>query len=300
VCLKGHIWNKEINIMKIINLTQNTPEWLSFRREHIGASDASVIMGLSPYRSVEQLYLDKTQGQEQRSTASMQRGLDLEPMAREIFLEAYKNYSGKDLDLFPTVVESEEYPFMSASLDGLDQRERVIVEIKCPNSRDHQMAKEGKIPEHYQCQMQHQMAVCGYGQAWYFSYKNDSDWVMLPLERDENFIYNMICEEKKFFDSMTGKAPAPESRASTEEGLLKTAYEYIEIKNQIAELTKKEKLLKQIIEIKTNGCNATLGDVKVKYLTRRGAVDYEKLCSEQSLDLEVYRKPDTTYCMITS
>lgn len=285
--------------MKIINLAQGSPEWLAFRREHIGASDAPVIMGLSPYRSIEQLYLDKTQGDEQKKTSAMQRGNDLEPLARETFLEAFRNYSGHDLDLFPTVIQSDEHSWMIASLDGLDQREKVIVEIKCPNARDHAEAKFGRIPEHYQCQMQHQMACAGYGQAWYFSYKNDSDWVMLPLERDDSAIYNMISEEKKFYDSMTGKAPAPESKRLTEDGLLKVACEYIDIKNQIAELTQKEKLLKQIIEIKTNGENATIGDINVKYLTRKGSVDYARMCDELKIDLERYRKDDTKYCIIS-
>lgn len=285
--------------MKIINLAQGSQEWIDFRRTHIGASDAPVIIGLSPYRSIEQLYLDKTQGDEQKKTSSMQRGNDLEPVARDMFLEAFKNYSGEDLDLFPTVIQSDEHSWMIASLDGLDQRRHVIVEIKCPNARDHQMAKEGKIPDHYRCQMQHQMACAGYGQAWYFSYRSDSDWVMLPLERDEEFIQNMIIEEKKFFDSLSGQAPAPQSKIVQEDGLLKTALEYIDVKNQIAELSQKEKLLKQIIEIKTNGQNTKIGDVNVKYLTRKGTVDYGKMCEELKIDLEFYRKNDTTYCVIS-
>ena len=33
----------------IVDLQQNTPEWLEFRRLRIGASDAPVIMEVSPY-----------------------------------------------------------------------------------------------------------------------------------------------------------------------------------------------------------------------------------------------------------
>ena len=38
---------------------QNTPEWLEFRKNKIGASDIPIIMGLSPYSTPLQLWKRK-------------------------------------------------------------------------------------------------------------------------------------------------------------------------------------------------------------------------------------------------
>jgi len=35
--------------MKVVDLEQGTPQWLAWRRAGIGASEAPVIMGLSPW-----------------------------------------------------------------------------------------------------------------------------------------------------------------------------------------------------------------------------------------------------------
>ena len=40
-------------------------EWHKWRMGGIGSSDAPVVMGVSPYKTIEQLYLEKTgQGEE--------------------------------------------------------------------------------------------------------------------------------------------------------------------------------------------------------------------------------------------
>ena len=42
-----------------IELTQNTPEWLEFRRKKIGASDAPIILEVSTWKTPYQLWLVK-------------------------------------------------------------------------------------------------------------------------------------------------------------------------------------------------------------------------------------------------
>jgi len=40
-------------------LRQNTPEWLEVRKTKLGASDAPAILGISPYKTAYQLFLEK-------------------------------------------------------------------------------------------------------------------------------------------------------------------------------------------------------------------------------------------------
>ena len=51
---------------------QGSPEWLTYRRTHIMASDAPILMLESPYKTVRDLYLEKTYGTEQVCTPAMQ------------------------------------------------------------------------------------------------------------------------------------------------------------------------------------------------------------------------------------
>lgn len=46
--------------MQFLNLLQNTQEWEKFRLQKIGASDAPIIMGVSPWKTPFQLWLEKT------------------------------------------------------------------------------------------------------------------------------------------------------------------------------------------------------------------------------------------------
>ena len=41
--------------MKIIQLTQGSPEWHAHRAEHFNASDAAAMLGISPYMSRDEL-----------------------------------------------------------------------------------------------------------------------------------------------------------------------------------------------------------------------------------------------------
>ena len=166
--------------MKIIDLAQNSPEWLEFRRDKIGASDAPVIMGVSPFKTPYQLYLDKVENMHQPQNSAMKRGHDLEAEARQAFEAMYETLYMDKITVVPYVVQSDIYEWMIASLDGLDMGKGVMVEIKCPGQKDHDLAMSGKIPEHYIPQLQHQLFVTGLNKMFYFSYrKGDSHPVLL-------------------------------------------------------------------------------------------------------------------------
>jgi putative phage-type endonuclease len=145
-------------------LTQNTPEWLEFRRKKIGASDAPIILEVSPWKTPYQLWLEKTSGSLPPSTVRQKRGLELEELARQVF----EKKTG--MIMFPKVVLHPSLDWMMASLDGIDIDGQAIVEIKCPGQTDHDVAKTGKVPEKYIPQLQHQLAVTGVEIAYYFSF----------------------------------------------------------------------------------------------------------------------------------
>lgn len=183
-----------------LEFEQSTDEWLSWRRGGIGASDAPVVMGLSPWQTDGELFLLKTgQKAERPANDAMQRGKRLEPVARL----AYVNHTG--IDVAPVCVQSCEHPWMRASLDGLSADGRHVVEIKCPGEKDHRLAGSGSVPEKYYPQLQHILAVTGLGEIYYWSFRFDHT-VLLKVDRDEAFIAGLVEKEVAFWARVCGNS----------------------------------------------------------------------------------------------
>ena len=105
---------------RIVQLTQGSPEWLEYRRSRRNASETAAVMGLSPWSTPYQLWLEKTGRASAKVTHAMQRGTELEPSARA----AYEERSG--LVMQPLVIEDGAY---SASLDGMTLAGDLVLEI---------------------------------------------------------------------------------------------------------------------------------------------------------------------------
>ena len=177
--------------MKLINLQQRSEEWFEYRKKKIMASEAPIILGVSPYKTIEELEQEKVFGSIQQNFPWMQRGIDLEPFA----LHMFERETG--LTMFPCVGEHEN-GWMAASFDGMTLDEDVVVEIKCPGKKDHQLALEGKIPEKYIPQLQHQLYVSGLEIIFYFSF-DGSNGIILECRRNDDFINYMIEKEFEFW-----------------------------------------------------------------------------------------------------
>jgi len=181
----------------MIALEQGSQEWLDFRKTRIGASDATIIMGDSPWSTAYQLWEQKT-GLREPTPANpwMQRGIDLEPIARECYIRESGNV------VTPLVMGHHKHRWMIASLDGITEDLQHIVEIKCSGEKDHALAKSGIVPPKYYAQLQHQLEVSRCDVVDYFSYRSDDDFVIIQVQRDEEYILTMLEAEKAFWDKV--------------------------------------------------------------------------------------------------
>jgi len=185
-----------------MELKQNTPEWLAHRKNCIGASDIAAIIGVSPWITAFDLWEIKMGLKEVVQNAAMKRGQDMEEIARlsYIFL--------KGEHVAPVVLTHKERPFMIASLDGYNAEIPLAVEIKCGNKQDHLKAgKKGIIPDKYYPQLQHQIEVAGLDSIDYFSYYPDLDPVVIKVERNQEYIDNLLAREAEFYDCMLNFTP---------------------------------------------------------------------------------------------
>ena len=77
--------------MKVVVKTNSLSreEWLKYRTGGIGGSDVSIIAGINPFKSVHQLWLEKTgqAGPEHTDSEYAHFGTLLEPIVRKEFME---------------------------------------------------------------------------------------------------------------------------------------------------------------------------------------------------------------------
>lgn len=138
------------------DLPQRSQEWLDYREKGLGASDAAVIMGASPYKTIKQLWDDKLgQGEPFIMNAAVQNGIDLEPKARHEFEIA------TGLKVKPLCAIHKKYDWLRASLDGCTEDGKITLEIKCPSfpALHNKIIRTGQVPTYYYPQVQYQLLV---------------------------------------------------------------------------------------------------------------------------------------------
>ena len=268
-------------------LIQQSNEWLELRKNKIGASDAPVIMHVSPWKTPYQLWEEKLGLKESFSSSAMKRGLEMEESARK----AFEKETG--LVVFPQVLFHKEHEWMMASVDGIDIEGKNIVEIKCPGKVDHEIALSGNIPEKYFPQLQHQMAICELDKAYYFSYSDNSSKVIV-VNRDESYIKNMICKEVEFYDcvqNLTAPRMIERDFIQKEDDIwIETAAKWKQIKNQMTQLEKEEEDLRSSLICMSGKSNCKGGGIKLSKIVRKGSIDYKAIPELKEIDLEKYRK----------
>lgn len=142
-------------------------EWL-VNRKGIGGSDASAILGLNPYKTNQELWMEK-KGQMSPVDISgksyVKYGNDAEPLLRALFALDYPEYKVEYYD--NNMIINKKYPWAHASLDGelMDpDGRRGILEIKTTNIlQSMQWQKwDNQIPDNYYIQILHYLLVTEY------------------------------------------------------------------------------------------------------------------------------------------
>jgi predicted phage-related endonuclease len=173
---------------------------------------------------------------------------------------------------------------MRATLDGLDAKENVLVEIKtCRIVHE-------EVPVYYYPQLQHQMEVVGLDWMYYFSY-DGRQGKSLRVERDPEYCETLIKKEKEFWDRVQEGCLDLSDSEDFNHHMIKLA----ELKAVKKDITEQESFhLSQLI-LFSDGC-AAKGVAGVLLQTeRKGTIDYSHIPELKAVDLESYRKPSTTY-----
>ena len=203
-------------------------EWLEVRKKGIGSSDAAAAVGLSPYKSQLELWMEKTG----RSPGFQPSGQD-DPTYWGTLLEPYvaTTYTlrtGRKVRKVNAILQHPTFSFMLANLD----REVVgcadvqILECKTAGEFGSRLWRDG-VPEYVQLQVQHQLAVTG---------KQSADVAVLlcgqkleihRIDRDDEVIARLVLLEADFWEhvvrDIVPTADGSESAANALRGLYQGA-----------------------------------------------------------------------------
>jgi len=281
--------------MKTITLEQGTKEWHAWRRNVIGGSDAPSIQGIG-FMTPNQLYLNKLGLYEPVQTKMMSRGHELEGQARELCQDML------GVELRPMCVEHDKRSWQAASLDGIDDKHSVIVEIKTGGDAALERAKNGIIPDYHRCQIQHQLEVTGLDMCVYFFFDGKNGYP-IDVYRDTKYITQLNEAEERFWKDLQDFVPptltSKDYEIDESEERIKIAKEWAENRSTLELLEGVDKRLRdKLIEL-SGERNTVGGGVKIQICGRAGNVDYKAIPELKRVNLEEYRKPAVKFFRVT-
>lgn len=184
-------------VSRRLDMAQGTLEWDVHRAAHRNASEAGCIMQVSPFEPdtwAKLWALKSGRALKEPANAAMLRGLELEKKA----LACYTAMTGRAMQ--PQVFVKGIY---SASLDGIDAKGDIDLEIKCPYrgqaSLLWQQVKEGHIPAHYYWQIQHQLYVSEAKTAHFFVYDGEKEGLLLEVHPNLEDIAYLLAQWDRFW-----------------------------------------------------------------------------------------------------
>jgi len=161
-------------------------EWLQARRRGLGASDASAVCGLSPWRTPLHVYLDKVGEWTEPDSAPKAWGRRLE----EVVAQAYAEETGRPVRAPENRLEVHpNLPWLVASLDRLTEVDGSVRVLECKTVRSDSgewgVPGSDEVPPYYLVQCQHQLAVTGLEYCDLAALFGGQELRVYTIERDE-------------------------------------------------------------------------------------------------------------------
>lgn len=288
-------------------------EWLKFRANYIGGSDAAAVIGLNPYVSAFSLWAEKTrQSPAFDGNLATRTGTYLEPFVAKLFEEQ----TGKKVRNENASLVNSDYPWAVADVDRMVVGEDAGLEIKTTSSLATKKFKNGSYPPQYYVQVTHYLAVTGKAK-WYLAILiGNSDFKVFEIERDESEIAALMQAEKEFWSNYVVPkiAPPPDGQEPTDESI-KILYpesdggsmslfgrdvlldRYFDLADQIKELQRQQDEIKQTIQLDMGDTEIALADnYKVIWKTQtRSTFDHKRFAADHpDMKLDPYYRTTST------
>jgi putative phage-type endonuclease len=206
--------------------TLDRGQWLEVRKGGIGSSDAAAAVGLSPYKSQLELWLEKTG---RADTLAEHQGMD-DPRFWGTLLEpyvavAYQQKTDRKVRRVNAVLQHPTLPFMLANIDRevIGCPDVQILECKTAGEFGSRLWKDG-VPEYVQLQVQHQLAVTGKAAADVAVLLCGQTLEIHRIERDEEVIARLVVLESRFWGYVESDTPPPADGSESAARALRRLY----------------------------------------------------------------------------
>ena len=203
-------------------------EWLTVRRQGIGSSDAAAAVGLNPYKSQLQLWMEKT-GRDgalpvvdpNDDQSPMYWGTLLEP----IVAAHYTRRSGHRVRRVNAVLQHPEHSWMLANIDRevVGASDVQILECKTAGIHGARLWRDG-VPEYVQLQVMHQLAVTGKQAADVAVLLGGQELQVFRIERDDTLIAQLVALEQQFWGYVERDQQPPADGSASAELALRCLY----------------------------------------------------------------------------
>ena len=193
-------------------------KWLDARREGIGGSDASVIVGLNRWKSPFQLWLEKT-GKAEPEDLSDNEYVYWGKVLEEAVANRFCELTGKKVQR-RGLLQMDDYPYIRASVDRMVIGENAGLECKTCNGFAAKEWEDDEVPTAYYVQCQHYMMVTGC-ERWYIAVLiGGNHFVWKEIPRNDNEIDLLLQAEIDFWHKVdAGIMPEVDGSESCKDAL---------------------------------------------------------------------------------
>lgn len=219
--------SKQRNALRLVGTRgMDRAQWLEVRKGGIGSSDAAAAVGLSPYKSQLELWMEKTGRVSANETppdqdSPMYWGTLLEPYVAT----AYTQKTGRKVRRLNAVLQHPTFPYMLANIDRevIGCTDVQILECKTAGEFGAKLWKDG-IPEYVQIQVQHQLVVTGKDAADVAVLLCGQNLEVHRVQRDDEVIGRLLILEAKFWEYVEKDTPPPADGSESAGNALRLLY----------------------------------------------------------------------------
>lgn len=293
----------------------NEEDWHKLREKRIGGSDIGAILGVNPYKSIIDVYIDKTEGSTFKGNEATHWGHMLEGTV-------IKEFASKHSEL---IVYEAPYSivdnFFISNLDGVLKDKGTgdygVLEIKTTSIWNKKEWEEDTIPQSYYAQVQHYLMLTGYKFAYIAVLIGGQQYKEFKVERSKEDIELIRKKATEFYNENILKLipPMPDGsdaymnhlkqRAMEIENNEAIEFEHLEEKaakvkelgKQINSLKKEQDLFKEeiMLELINNGTQkGVAGKFKFNIQTRK-TPDFEAMAKENLELIEKYKELESKH-----
>lgn len=293
----------------------NEEDWHTLREKRIGGSDVGAILGVNPYKSIIDVYIDKTEGSTFKGNNATHWGHMLESTIIKEFASRHKELSVFDAPY--SVVDN----FLIANLDGVlkdkESGDFGVLEIKTTSLWNRKEWEEDTIPQSYYAQVQHYLMLTGYKFAYVAVLIGGQEYKEFKVERSKEDIELIREKATEFYKENILKQipPMPDGSDAYMDYLKKkamdiendTVVEFVDLEEkaqkvkdigkEINNLKKEQDLLKEqiMLELINNGTQkGVAGKLKFNIQVKKSP-DFEAMIKADQKLVEQYKELESKH-----